>query len=149
MKHQPASTALLWLALLCSASGMANDSPVGLWLSIDDNNGKPRAEIRITEEPTGLTGRISRNLLPNDPNVVQLCTKCVDERKDTPLIGMEMIRRAKRVGDSLVWEGGEILDPDKGQPYRLQLKLVDGGQRLQVRGYIGLFFRTQIWRRVE
>ena len=133
---------------MASAAAAASDSPVGLWQSIDDASGKPRAEIRISDEPSGLTGRIVRNLLTSDPTVVQLCTKCTDDRMGKPMIGMEMIRRAKRVGDSPVWEGGEILDPDKGQTYRLQLTLVNGGQQLQVRGYIGLFFRTQVWRRV-
>ena len=133
--------------LASGAAAFANDSPVGLWQSIDDASGKPRAEIRITEEPSGLTGRIVRNLLASDPAAVQLCTKCTDDRLGKPLIGLEMIRRAQRVGDSLVWEGGEILDPDKGQTYRLQLTLVNGGQQLQVRGYIGVFFRTQVWRR--
>ena len=134
--------------LASGAAAFANDSPTGLWQSIDDASGKPRAEIRITEEPSGLTGRIVRNLLASDPAVVQLCTKCTDDRLGKPMIGMEMIRRAKRVGGSPVWEGGEILDPDKGQTYRLQLTLAGGGQHLQVRGYIGLFFRTQVWRRV-
>jgi hypothetical protein len=34
--------------------------------------------------------------------------------------------------------GGEILDPENGKTYRATLKLVDGGRRLVVRGYIGL-----------
>ena len=50
-----------------------------------------------------------------------------------------------------VWGHGEILDPNNGKTYRTRLKPVDGGKKLEVRGYIGapLFGRTQTWMRVE
>jgi uncharacterized protein (DUF2147 family) len=60
-----------------------------------------------------------------------------------------MIRNTKRSSESAVWEGGEILDPDKGKTYRLQLAMLNGGKQLQVRGFIGPFFRTQVWLRVQ
>ena len=41
---------------------------------------------------------------------------------------------------------GEILDPDTGWTYRCRMTLKDGGQKLLVRGFLGmaLFGRTQI-----
>jgi uncharacterized protein (DUF2147 family) len=62
---------------------------------------------------------------------------------------MEIIRNMRQQGSETVWTGGEILDPDKGSTYRLQLSLQDGGKKLQVRGYIGPFFRNQTWLRLE
>ena len=37
----------------------------------------------------------------------------------------------------------------KGKTYRTRLKPVDGGKKLEMRGYIGPFYRTQTWIRVE
>jgi uncharacterized protein (DUF2147 family) len=56
----------------------------------------------------------------------------------------------KAAGDG-IWSGGEILDPKDGQTYKVRLKPVEGGARLEVRGYIGapLFGRTQVWQRTE
>ncbi|MGB6116461.1 MAG: DUF2147 domain-containing protein, partial [Comamonas sp.] len=48
-----------------------------------------------------------------------------------------------------VWEGGRILDPDNGKDYRATFTPIDGGKQLQVRGFIGPFFRTQVWKRVQ
>ena len=124
-------------------------SPVGLWQSIDDATNKPRAEIRITEAAGVLTGRIERNLLPNPTGAVLLCTLCSDDRKDKPLIGMEIVRQMKASADAQTWEGGEILDPDKGKTFKLRLQLQDGGKKLQVRGSFGPFFRNQTWIRLS
>lgn len=123
-------------------------TPVGLWQSIDDATGKPRAEIRISEAAGVLTGHIERSLLPTPVGTVLLCTLCPDDRKDKPLIGMEIIRQMKPTSDVQTWDGGEILDPDKGKLFKLRLQMQDGGKKLQVRGYIGPFFRNQTWVRL-
>jgi uncharacterized protein (DUF2147 family) len=140
----------LWAVCCLTASfcTLAQDTPVGLWQSIDDSTGKPRAEIRITEAEGVHTGRIVRSLLPTIAGVIQLCVKCTDDRKDKPLIGLDIIRNAKRSDEAQIWEGGEILDPDKGKRYKLRLQLLEGGTKLQVRGYIGPFFRDQTWLRI-
>ncbi len=135
--------------LFMSMPGLAQTSPVGLWQSIDDTTGKPRAEIRISEAAGVLTGRIERSLLPTPADAVLLCTLCPDDRKDKPLIGMDIIRQMKAGSDAQTWEGGEILDPEKGKIFKLRLQLQDGGKKLQVRGYIGPFFRNQTWIRIS
>jgi uncharacterized protein (DUF2147 family) len=140
---------VVFALLLSSAdAALAQDSPAGTWQSIDDATGKPRAEIRITQTDGILTGRIVRSLQPTAVGTVEVCVKCTDDRKDKPLIGLDIIRNVKQNADSTVWEGGEILDPDKGKTYKLQLQLLESGKKLQVRGYIGPFFRNQIWLRV-
>ena len=50
-----------------------------------------------------------------------------------------------------LWAGGLILDPAKGSTYKVRLKTIDGGKKLEVRGYIGspMFGRTQTWIRAE
>jgi hypothetical protein len=53
--------------------------------------------------------------------------------------------------DKNLFEGGDILDPNNGKVYSAKLTLVDGGKKLDVRGYIGMpmLGRTQTWQRVE
>jgi uncharacterized protein (DUF2147 family) len=134
--------------LFISLPGLAQTTPVGLWQSVDDATGKPRAEIRLSESAGVLTGLIERSLLPVPVGAVLLCTLCQDDRKDKPLIGMEMIRQMTPGTDAQTWEGGEILVPDKGKTFRLRLQLQEGGKKMQVRGYIGPFFRDQTWIRL-
>ncbi len=124
-------------------------SPVGLWQSVDDATGNPRAQIRISQSGDTLTGCIVASSIPTPVGVVQVCERCLDDRKNQALIGMEIIRVMRQKAGESVWAGGEILNPDKGSTYRLQLTLEQGGKQLQVRGYIGPFFRNQRWLRLE
>ena len=75
------------------------------------------------------------------------CALCTDERKNQPMLGMTIMRNVKSSGDG-TWEGGEILDPNNGNVYRVRLKPIEGGKALEVRGYIGPFFRNQRWTRL-
>lgn len=139
--------ALCVAALLWAGAAQAQMTPVGLWRSIDDTTGEAKAEIRITADAAGvLTGRIERALITSG---APLCTKCTDDRKDKPKIGMEIIRNVRKAADKPVWEDGEVLDPDNGSTYTLRLTPIEGGARLEVRGALLFFFRTQTWLRVQ
>ena len=142
---------LIW-TLLCSSTGvMAQMSPLGTWHTIDDETKKPKGEVRITQNAAGgLSGVVEKSLMPM-PDADPLCNLCTDDRKGKPKIGLEIIRGGKKVDDKDVWEGGKILDPNNGTDYRLRLTPIDGGKKLEVRGYIGtpMLGRTQTWVRVE
>ncbi len=142
-----ASIAALLLAVCTGVFAQA--TPVGLWKTIDDDSGKEKSLVRITESGGVLTGRIERLLDPaTNPDAV--CDKCTDERKGKPLLGLAIIRNAQQDADDPgVWSGGEITDPNNGKSYRLRLKPLEGGKALEVRGYIGPFYRNQTWIRVE
>ncbi|MEF9942731.1 MAG: DUF2147 domain-containing protein, partial [Burkholderiaceae bacterium] len=77
------------------------------------------------------------------------CDQCSGARKDQPVIGMTILWGLKNEGDE--WTGGEILDPKNGKTYKAKAKLVDGGKKLEVRGFLGisLFGRTQTWVREQ
>ena len=124
-------------------------SPKGVWQSIDDTTGKPRASIRISQVGDVFTGYIVASTIATPLGAVQVCERCTDERKNQPLIGMEMIRNMRQLGADPLWSGGDILDPDTSKLYRLQLTLQENGKKMQVRGYIGPFFRNQVWLRLE
>ena len=142
---------LLALGLLTAAASaaFAQATPTGLWKTIDDKTGKERSLIRITEASGIYTGRIEKRLDP-DAKPTDVCDKCTDERKDKPLQGLVLIRNVKQSADDKeLFEGGDITDPENGKVYRLRLKPLEGGKKLEVRGYIGPFYRNQTWVRVE
>ena len=127
---------------------LAQMSPVGLWRNVDDKTGEANAEIRFVEADGALNGRIEKRLL-KDAKPDDVCDKCSDDRKGAPLLGLEIIRGAKKAEGKEVWEGGRILDPENGRNYSLRLTPVDGGKKLEVRGAIGPFGRTQTWTRIN
>jgi uncharacterized protein (DUF2147 family) len=53
--------------------------------------------------------------------------------------------------DGDVWDGGRILNPADGKTYKVRLSVIDNGQKLEVRGYIGvpMMGQSQIWERQE
>ena len=141
--------AFLIAAFAVHAAVLAQATPVGLWKSIDDETKKEKSLVRIVESGGVLTGKIEK-LLDPDAMPGDVCDKCSDERKGKPILGLTIIRNAKPdEADKSLWTGGDITDPNNGKTYRLRLKPTDGGKHLEVRGYIGPFFRNQTWIRVE
>ncbi|QGZ41186.1 uncharacterized protein (DUF2147 family) [Pseudoduganella flava] len=142
---------LLPLVLLaCAGAAFADTtSPVGLWKNIDDKSGKPKAEIRISESNGTLQGRIEKLYRPADQDQNPICDKCEGGDKGKPIVGLSIINSMRKDGDE--YAGGTILDPENGKVYKSKMKLVDGGKKLEVRGYIGLpmLGRSQTWMRME
>ena len=147
---------LISLALAAAAgSVLAQRTPVGLWKTIDDETQAEKSLVRISDAGGVLSGKIEK--IAEAGKQDSKCEKCTDERKDKPVLGMLIIRNAnananaKADADKEHWEGGDILDPSNGKVYKLRLKPVDGGKKLEVRGFIGvaLLGRTQTWLRVE
>lgn len=138
--------------LLFATLAAADDhgTPVGLWKTIDDKTKLARSHVRIVEVNGVLEGRIEKllNRQPDD-DPDNLCRACTGDRKDKPILGMKILWGLKH--DDGVWEDGEILDPKNGKTYRCKMKVVDGGAKLDVRGFIGisLIGRTQTWVREE
>ena len=126
----------------------AEMSPVGLWRTFDEKSGEPKSEVRISDSGGVLSGKVEKLLRKGaDPQAV--CDRCSDDRKGQPLLGLEIIRGAKQAQGKAVWEDGKILDPENGSTYSLKLTPADNGNKLDVRGSIGPFGRTQTWSRVE
>lgn len=145
MKRIAALGALL-MVLAVPAHG-ETPSPTGLWTTVDDQSGKPRAQIRIVEADGALEGKIVKIFLEpgEDPN--PRCTECPDSRRGQPVLGMTFLSGLRKSAEGLVWSGGTILDPDSGRVYRSQATLSEDGRQLMVRGFIGfaLLGRTQTW----
>ena len=138
------------MAFAAAAPAFAQDaSPVGLWKNIDDVTGKPKALIRITENKGEVRGQIEKLFLAAGENPNPRCDKCQGANKDQPVLGMVFMSGLRKNGDE--YSGGEILDPDSGKVYRSKLTLVDGGKKINVRGYVGvpMFGRSQTWVRQD
>ena len=141
--------ALIAAALMAHAAAFAQATPAGLWKTIDDETKKEKSLIRITEAGGVFSGQVEKFLDPATKADV-VCDKCTDERKDKPTLGMTLLRNVKKnANDAALWDGGDILDPINGKVYKVRLKPIDGGKKLEVRGYIGPFYRNQTWIRVE
>ncbi len=138
------------LVLLVAGNSFAQMTPVGAWHSIDDKTGEAKAEIQIVDKDGALSGRVVKSLR-NDPNAKKTCDDCKDDRKGQVIIGMEIIRGVKpdSSAENLWAGGGKILDPENGKEYTVKMVPLEGGKKLQVRGYIGPFYRTQVWQRVQ
>jgi uncharacterized protein (DUF2147 family) len=142
-------------ALLFSAWGVAQTAaqttPVGLWKTIDDKTKTERSLVRITESGGVLTGKVEK-LLAADAKQDAVCDLCTDDLKDKPLLGLPVVRGVKQdAEDKTIWGGGTITDAKEGKVYKVRLKPIEGGSKLEVRGYIGMpmLGRTQTWIRVE
>jgi uncharacterized protein (DUF2147 family) len=137
---QFAPLALLTVAL-CAPAAAAPDV-TGIWIT-DDGEGAveilPCGEQRCgriiwLKDPVDDAGQPVRDSKNPSPT----------ERR-RPLCGAPIIAGLKRQSDDS-WDEGSIYDPEEGKSYRLMLKL-EGQQRLQVTGYIGLkaLGETVVW----
>jgi uncharacterized protein (DUF2147 family) len=137
------------LAIMSSNLLAQEVSPVGLWRTIDDRTGKPKALVRISESGGELTGKIEKLFREPGADPDPKCGKCEGHRKDKPIVGLIILSGLKRNGEE--YQNGQILDPENGKLYASRLNVSDDGKQLQVRGYIGvpLLGRTQVWMREE
>lgn len=132
---------LLGLSLLI---GVAISAQIeGKWKTIDDETGKAKSIVEIFKKNDGkYYGKIQQLMQkPTNDN----CVKCKDDRKNKPLIGLEIIRGLEKDGDEFT--GGTITDPKNGKTYKCTI--TRDGNKLNVRGYIGfsVIGRTQVWQK--
>ncbi len=142
---------LVGLAILFASEIAQGQTPsaAGLWKTLSDKKGEAESLVRIVEVNGELQGRVEKIFSPPAPSASPLCDQCKGELKNKPIVGMQIMKGLRRVGDA--YTGGEILDPDEGETYKCTVRVIDGGAKLEVRGYIGisLFGRTQTWLRQE
>lgn len=135
--------------LLLASSAFAQNSPVGLWKTIDDKTGKVKSLVRISESGGELQGKVEKLFRPADQEQNPKCDQCEGSNKDQPILGMTILFGLKKDGEE--YAGGSILDPNNGKLYRSKIKVIENAKKLEVRGYIGMpmFGRTQTWIREE
>jgi uncharacterized protein (DUF2147 family) len=128
----------------------ASAEPAGLagnWTTLDDKSGEARSVIAITVTGGVAEGTVAKMF--KKPGESGLCKHCDGALKDKPIVGMKILTNLRQDGD--VWDGGSIFDPGSGNTYDVRMHLIDGGRKLEVRGFLGLSLlgRTQTWLRSE
>lgn len=117
----------------------------GKWKTVDDETGQAKSIVEIYKKTDGkYYGKVSQLLIkPANAN----CVDCKDDRKNLPILGMEIIRGLKKEGNEFT--GGTITDPKTGKTYKCTI--TKDGTQLNVRGYVGfsLIGRTQTWSQVK
>ena len=143
------TVASLVVAMIFSSANLFAQSPiVGKWKTKDDETGRSKSIVEITEKDGMYYGSVVELFRLPDEDQDPYCDKCDDDRKDKRVLGMEIVRDMQLNADG-VWADGTILDPKKGSIYDCEMWFEEGElNTLKVRGYIWFVFRTQEWYRV-
>ena len=121
-----------------------SQSVLGTWKTIDDNTGKERSNILVYKSGDGkVYGKITK--ITDPTRQTAKCTECKGDKKDKPIMGMLLVEGLTQNGNE--YSGGTITDPDTGKVYDCKIWLE--GEDLKVRGYLGWFYRTQTWKKVN
>jgi len=133
------------LLLMLPLAALAQNTPVGKWRTIDDKTGKVKSIVEIYEAGNGtLSGKVLQ-LVNSDKGPNAICDLCKGANHNKPVTGMVIAWGLKHEGDS--WDDGKILDPKNGKVYSAKMTPLNGGAKLEVRGYMGfsLLGRSQTW----
>ena len=140
--------ALLTGLLFSTSTLFAADDISGVWRSIDDKTGFSKALIEIKKDGKGVyTGKIIK-ILPRPGYTPKThCQDCPAPYKNAPILGLTVLDGMKQSKKSTEYEGGTILDPLSGKVYKSKIKVSSNGNRLRMRGYVGVevFGRSQTW----
>jgi uncharacterized protein (DUF2147 family) len=139
-----------FISIVVNAAEVLQQTPIGYWKTVDEVTGKPKSIVQIwkTNENV-LMGRVIKVFAKDTGRASPVCTKCSGDFFNQPIVGMVIISGLK--AKEKQWINGEILDPENGKKYSCNLRTLENGKRLQVRGYVGLplLGRSQTWERVD
>ena len=143
MRKQLLATAFALPLMVLAMAASAQNSRTGRWKTIDDETGKVKSIVEITQAANGaLQGKVVE-ILQSDRGPNPTCDKCKGANKDKPVKGMTILWGLKKDGDE--WNGGTVLDPAKGKTYKSKIEMLDGGRKLGMSGCVAFICRQQVW----
>lgn len=123
-------------------------SCIGRWLTFDDDTKEKKSIVKLYRDNGKMYGKVEKVFPGKGIDDNPKCDKCTGNNKNKPIEGLQIVRGLK--WNNSEWTGGTILDPENGKVYDVKMWLdSDNSDMLIVRGYIGLFYRTQYWIRID
>lgn len=127
-----------------AASAQTHNSPLGKWKTLDDKTGKAMTitEVYMTKNGT-MAAKITENL-----GLPATCAECSGEYKGKQTVGMVTLWNLKETNG--VWGGGNGYKPSEDTKFKVKsIKLIDGGNKLEVTGCKSIFCRSATWVRAN
>lgn len=138
----------LFVLISCSSSIFAQQDISGVWKTVDDKSGNPKALVEIKKNADNqYTGTIIKLFPPIGFKNIDICQNCPAPYSNQPMLGMEILKGLKFDAKTDSYGQGKILDPRQGKLYNVRVKLRSDDKRLHIRGYIGVSVlgRNQVW----
>ena len=145
---------IIWaffISLLSTNATLQAQDLTGIWQQIDDKTGSPKALIEIQKDNNGsFSGKIKKITPRAGYTPKEKCINCPAPYTNQPLLGLDVLTGLKATGNNN-YAHGKILDPLSGNVYSTKAKLSPNGNRLTLRGYVGVsaLGRSQTWIRHE
>ncbi|MBR3618735.1 MAG: DUF2147 domain-containing protein [Bacteroidaceae bacterium] len=128
-------TFLFSLALMLMSANCIAQDILGKWLTEAGD-----AQVEIYQNGDQLNGKIV--WLEKGPETKDIHNSDAKLR-NRKLMGVNILSGLNKKKDK--WEGGKIYNPKNGKNYKCSIWL--DGNELKVRGYIGILYETQTWKR--
>lgn len=138
------------IVFLLSCQMISAQDILGKWITYDDETKKPKSEVEFYEKEGRYFAKIIMlyNLSEGVNPATAVCDKCKGDKKDKPLIGLNIVEDMVKKGDE--YKEGKITDPKNGKSYNCSIKIdPKDPNTLIVKGSIGPFSRAQYWKRPE